>query len=142
VQYLHKSTPCRVLYGGYGHVYVSLTSCSDGPLGSTQIFYESTSAATLDGRTRQWSHFFQQNRSVRLVYTQFVGWARMKSYLDYILSRCTQGSFIFATNTADSRRRPHLLPTSLIRPSGSYITCGARSHEERVRLHPESMHSG
>jgi hypothetical protein len=37
----------------------------------------------------------QQSRSVRLVYTQFVGWARMKCHFDYILSRCTQGSFIF-----------------------------------------------
>jgi hypothetical protein len=27
------------------------------------------------------------NQSVRLVYTQLVGWARVKSYLDYIPSR-------------------------------------------------------
>jgi hypothetical protein len=53
MQYLHKLTPCRELYGGYGHVYTLSTSCSDGPLGSVQILYESTSAMTLDGRTRQ-----------------------------------------------------------------------------------------
>jgi hypothetical protein len=93
VQYLYKSTSCHGFYGGYGHVYILSTSCFDEGLGSVPTFYESTSTATLDGRSLL--HLFQQSRSVRLFYTQFVGWARVKSYLDYILSRCTQGSFVF-----------------------------------------------
>jgi hypothetical protein len=129
VQYLYKSTSCHEFYGGYGHVYILSTSRFDGDLGSIPTFNELTSAATLDGRSL-W-HLFQQNRSVRLVNTQFVGWARMKSHLDYILSRCTQGSFILAINMADPRRCPRLLPTSSVRLSRSYLTHGARSYEER-----------
>jgi hypothetical protein len=101
VQYLYKSTSCQGFYGGYGHVYILSTSCFDRGLSSVPTFNESTSAATLDGRSLR--HLFQQNRSIRLVYTQYVGWARMKSHLDYILSHCTQGSFILAINTADPR---------------------------------------
>jgi hypothetical protein len=94
-----------------------------------------------------WSHAtvvasIPTTRSVRLVSIQLVGWARVKSYLDYIPSRSTQGSFILAINMAESRRCPRPLPTSLNRPSGSYLTQGARSYEERLRLHPESVHSG
>jgi hypothetical protein len=129
VQYLYKSTSCHGFYGGYGYVYILSTSCFDGSLGSVPTFNESTSAATLDGHSLR--HLFQQNRSVRLVYTQSVGWARMKRHLDYILSRCTQGSFIFAINTTDPRRCPRLLPTSSVRLSGSYLTRGARSYEEQ-----------
>jgi hypothetical protein len=140
VQCLYKSTSYHEFYGGYGHVYILSTSCFDGSLGSILTFYELTFAATLDGRSLR--HLFQQNRSVRLVYTQFVRWARMKSYLDYILSRCTQGSFIFAINTADPRRCPRWLPMSTDRLSGSYLIPGARSFEECPRLHSESMHSG
>jgi hypothetical protein len=129
VQYLYKSTSCHEFYGGYGHVYILSTSRFDGDLGSVPTFNESTSTATLDGCSL-W-HLFQQNRSIRLVYTQSVGWARMNCPLDYILSHCTQGSFVLAINTADPRRCPCLLPTSSVRLSGSYLTRGARSYEER-----------
>jgi hypothetical protein len=64
---------CRKGYRGYGYSHVSLTSFLDGTLRSAQILYISISAATLDGRTRQQSHFPQHNRPVRLVYSQFVG---------------------------------------------------------------------
>jgi hypothetical protein len=50
--------------------------------------------------------YSNKDRSVQLVYTQFVGWARMKSYFDYILSRCTQGSFIFC----QKHGRPAAMP--------------------------------
>jgi hypothetical protein len=83
------------------HVYIF---CFDGGFGFTLTFYESSSAATLDGRSPL--HLFQQNRSIRLVYSQLVGWARMKSYLDYILSHCTQGSFIFCHKNG----RPVVMP--------------------------------
>jgi hypothetical protein len=72
-QHLYTSTSCRECYGGYGHDHILLTSFLDGTLRSAQILRISISAATLDGRTRQQSHFPQHNRSVRLDYTQFVG---------------------------------------------------------------------
>jgi hypothetical protein len=50
------------------------------------------------------------NRSVRLVYTQFVGWARMKSYLDCILSRCTQDSFVFRLKHGRPMAMPAFAP--------------------------------
>jgi hypothetical protein len=134
------STSCREVYGGNCHVYISLTPCFDEGLGSALTLYDSISAVTLDGRSP--SHLLQQNRSVRLVYTHYVGKARMKSYLDYILSGRNQGSFVSAKSTADPRRCPYLLSTSSIRLSGSYLTCGARSYEERLRVHPESLHLG
>jgi hypothetical protein len=110
VQHLYKLTSYHEFYGGYGHVYILSTSFFDGSLGSVPTFYESTSAATLDGRSLP--HLFQQNRSVRLVYTQFVGWARVKSYLDYILSRCTQDGFVFCLKHG----RPAVMPA--IAPNG------------------------
>jgi hypothetical protein len=55
--------------------------------------------------------FIQLIRYVRLVYTQFVGWARMRSEFDYTQSRCTRGSFVFfAISTAVSRRCSRLFP--------------------------------
>jgi hypothetical protein len=108
VQYLYKSTSCHEFYGGYGHVHILSTSCFDESLGSVLTFYKSTSATALNGRSLL--HLSQQNQSVRLVYTQFVGWARMKSYLNYILSRCTQGSFIFCLTHGRPAAMPAFAP--------------------------------
>jgi hypothetical protein len=87
----------------------------------------SSSTATLGGRTRPQSHFVQLSRSARLAQKQHVGQARMKSYLDYILSGGTQNSHVFAKRMAKPRQRPHLLLTSPICPPGSYTAYGARS---------------
>jgi hypothetical protein len=104
VQRLYKSTSCHEFYRGYGHVHILSTSYFDGSLGSILTFYKSTFAVALNGRSLP--HLSQQNRSFRLVYTKFVGWARMKSYLDYIPSRCTQGSFVVCL----THGRPTVMP--------------------------------
>jgi hypothetical protein len=58
--------------------------------------------------------------------------ARIKSYLDYILSGCTQNSLVSAKSMANPWQRPHLLLASSIRPSRSYLAYGACSHQERL----------
>jgi hypothetical protein len=47
-----------------------------------------------------------------------------------------------AISTAVMRRCSCSLPTNSIRSIGFYLTCWTRSHEERSRLHLESLHSG
>jgi hypothetical protein len=108
VQHLYKSTSCQEFYGGYSHVHTLSTSCFDRSLGSILTFYKSTSTTALNGRSLL--HLSQQNRFVRLVYTQFVGWARMMSCLDYILSRCTQGSFILCLTHSRPAAMPAFAP--------------------------------
>jgi hypothetical protein len=84
-----------------------------GPSALAKLLGISSSAASFDGRTRQQSHFFQHGRSVRLAYTEYVGKARIKSYLDYILSGCTQNSLVPAERTAAPRQTPALAPNKL-----------------------------
>jgi hypothetical protein len=110
---IYKSTSHRERRGGYGHVHPLSTSVPDGTLGSVQLLYISSSTATLDGRTQQQSHFFQHSRSVRLAYTQYVGKARIKSYLDYILSGCTQNSLVFCQKNGKHAATPAPAPSKL-----------------------------
>jgi hypothetical protein len=75
--------------------------------------------------------FFRHSRSAQLAYTQYAGKARIKRYLDYILSSCTQNSLVSAKKNGKPAAPPAPAPSKLdpsvwVLPSlQSTLTAGA-----------------
>jgi hypothetical protein len=57
--------------------------------------------------------FSRHSRSARLAYTQYAGKARIKRYLDYILSSCTPNSLVSAKKNGKPAAPPAPAPSKL-----------------------------
>jgi hypothetical protein len=66
----------------------------------------------------------------------------MRSYFDYIQSRCTQGSFGFCHKHGSLTTMLAFIPNKFDPFDWFIPNLLMRSYEERFRLHPESLHSG
>jgi hypothetical protein len=143
-EHIHDtSTSCHEFDGGSCHVHALSTSCHEFDRGYSHVHALSTSRHDL------WWSFAMMiasfpTRSVRLIGLYLTCWVGSHKELCRLRpeSLHSRQFRLLARSMAAVRQCSRSFPTNSIRSIGFYLTCWTHAHEERFRLHPESLHSG